>query len=69
MSRIPFTEKQAHDLALIWTKTKWEKEFPKITKDADELACMDELFEIYRDAFSYFYGISEDDTALDSEEI
>lgn len=45
------------------------KRVSEIPKDADELACMDELFEIYRDAFSYFYGISEDDAALDSEEI
>lgn len=68
MSKIPFTPQQAHDLALIWTQTKWNKEFSTIDEQSDELDRMEYLFEIYRDAYSYFYGFSEGDSSPNSEE-
>jgi len=54
-------EKKVHDLAIIWTQTKWQDYLKTISSNEkiDEGHLMKELFSIYKDAFDYFSNFGE----------
>ncbi len=56
-----FEKKQAHDLAIIWTKSEWERKTKGFTSDEitslDEGCRMEEFFRVYKNAFDYFSNL------------
>ena len=53
-------EQKIHDLAVIWTQTKWQEYYTSLpTEDIDEGFLREELLKMYQEAFDYFSNFGE----------